>query len=176
MYRYRRNGVNPLHHAIMATVAVLPAYVGIERVQLPARLPRLRLMTEATLLPEEERRLRIGSIIKRARERVPLTPPQLGDLVGRSRGTVNDWESGRSTPSLADLGPLCAALRVNPEVFVVLPPMPVDPLDAFLLPPEEVLAIADQAIAAGEAQVDSLARKPSPRRSRARKRHVEDPQ
>ena len=161
----------------MATLAVLPSHVGNVRVQLGARLPRLRLMTEATLLPEEERRLRIGSIIKRARERIPMSAPQLADAVGRSRGTVNDWESGRSTPSLADLGPLCAALRVSPEVFVALPPMPADPLDEFLLPPEEVLAIADLAIAEGESQADPPSpRTPSPRRPRARRRRVEDSQ
>jgi transcriptional regulator with XRE-family HTH domain len=90
-------------------------------------------MVEATLLPEDERRRRIASLIRRARVRQELSAPELGKLVGRTRGTINDWEKGTSTPSLADLGPLCVALKVDPKVFADLPPTPIDPLEDYLI-------------------------------------------
>jgi DNA-binding transcriptional regulator YiaG len=67
-------------------------------------------MQIATDLSEEERKRRIAYVIESTRRRRGMTPPQLAELVGRSRGTINDWEAGRSTPSLVDLGPLCVAL------------------------------------------------------------------
>lgn len=107
------------------------------------RAPRLLVasslsaMTDISLLPEEERKRRVAYVIRRARESRGLTPPQLAERVGRQRGTVNDWEAGRSTPSLVDLGPLCAALQLEARAFAELPPIPVDPIVEFLLPTAE---------------------------------------
>jgi transcriptional regulator with XRE-family HTH domain len=91
---------------------------------------RVRL---AAVLTEEERKARIAYAIESAMLRRGMTPPQLATKVGRSRGTVNDWVAKRSTPSLVDLGPLCVALNVKPELFAELPPIPADPLAEYLL-------------------------------------------
>lgn len=95
--------------------------------------PRLAAMEETADLSEEERKRRIAYVIRSARERRGLTPPVLADRVGRSRGTVNDWERGDSTPSLVDLGPLCRALGLDPRAFAELPAIPPDPVAEFLL-------------------------------------------
>lgn len=157
-------------------LSVLPYGVGNERARSEWDVARLRSMTKATLLPEDTRKQLIGSIIRRAREVANLTPPQLGDRVGRTRGTVNDWESGKSSPSLVDLGPLCVALNVDPRVFVELPAMPPDPLVAYLLPPAEVLTIVDEAVPTAETEAGQSERKPTPLHRRARRHRVEDPQ
>lgn len=93
-------------------------------------LGRVRLIVVMT---EEERKLRIAYAIRTARERQGLTPPELADRVGRTRGTINDWEANRSTPSLVDLGPLCVALGVDPKLFAELPAKPTDPLAEYFV-------------------------------------------
>lgn len=95
---------------------------------------RLAAVEETATLTEEERKRRIAYVIRSVRERRGLTPPELADKVGRSRGTINDWEANRSTPSLADLGPLCAALGLEARAFAELPAIPPDPVAEFLLP------------------------------------------
>lgn len=86
------------------------------------------------MLSEQERRERIAYVIRTARERRGLTPPQLAERVGRGRGTINEWERpDGSTPSLIDLGPLCVALGIEPSVFAELPPIPEDPIAAYLI-------------------------------------------
>jgi ribosome-binding protein aMBF1 (putative translation factor) len=80
-------------------------------------MSRVRL---AAALTEEERKARIAYAIESAMLRRGMTSPQLAAKVGRSRGTVNDWVAKRSTPSLVDLGPLCAALNVKAELFAEL--------------------------------------------------------
>lgn len=106
----------------------MPPVVGNDLGISPARRVRL-----AAVLTEEERKARIAYAIESAMLRRGMTPPQLAAKVGRSRGTVNDWVAKRSTPSLVDLGPLCAALNVKPELFAELPPIPADPLADYLL-------------------------------------------
>jgi transcriptional regulator with XRE-family HTH domain len=158
------------------TLAVLAHSVGNERARGGLTVPTLRSMTKATLLPEEDRKLLIGSIIRRARLMADLTPPQLGERVGRSRGTVNDWESGKSSPSLVDLGPLCVALGVNPSVFVELPAMPPDPLENFRLPPAVAREIADEVEPAAEIESARASQTPTPLRRPVRRRRAADPQ
>lgn len=80
-----------------------------------------------------DRKQRLAYAIKTARERRGLSPPQLAERIGRSRGTINDWESGQSAPSLLDLGLLCTALGVDPRLFADLPPIPASPVDEYLV-------------------------------------------
>jgi transcriptional regulator with XRE-family HTH domain len=89
--------------------------------------------TLVSVLSEEERKARLAYAIRTARERRGMTPPQLAARIGRGRGTVNSWESGESVPSLLDLGPLCAALQVDPRLFADLPPIPPSPVDEYLV-------------------------------------------
>jgi transcriptional regulator with XRE-family HTH domain len=117
---------------MIPTLTALPGRVRDTRVSEGLRAVRL-----AAMLSEEERKARIAYVIRMAREHRGLTPPQLADKVGRGRGTVNDWEAERSTPSLVDLGPLCAALSVEPRIFAELPPIPADPIAEYLVPTAE---------------------------------------
>lgn len=80
-----------------------------------------------------DRKRRLGYAIRRAREQRNLTPPQLADLVGVGRDTVNAWERGDSVPSMLHLGPLCTALMVDPRLFADLPEEPPSPVDQYLL-------------------------------------------
>ena len=86
---------------------------------------------------EEERAARLAYVIRWARERQGLTPPQLAEQLGVFRGTVNAWESGKSVPSLLMLGPLCDALGLSPMVFRDLPEEPPSPLAQYLEPAAE---------------------------------------
>ncbi len=82
---------------------------------------------------DSDRKTRLAYAIRKAREARGLTPPQLAVALGRSRGTINDWESGKSAPSLLDLGPLCEALGVDARLFAVLPSEPRSPVEDFLV-------------------------------------------
>lgn len=145
------------------TLAVIPGGVGIHRGR-----DALGAVRVAAVLPEEERKRRIAFVISTALARRNMTPPQLAEKVGRSRGTVNDWETGRSTPSLVDLGPLCVALNVDPKVFAELPPIPADPLADYLLPAVES-GVTEGLRRARRRQGASTGEPPSPsRRQRAR--------
>lgn len=62
-----------------------------------------------------------------------MTPPQLAERIGVGRDTVNAWERGDSVPSMLYLGPLCAALLVDPRLFADLPEEPPSPVDDYLL-------------------------------------------
>lgn len=119
---------------MMPTLSVLPSAVRTYPAREEAARVSLSVMSDIALLPEQERKARVAYVIRTARERRGLTPPQLAEKVGRGRGTVNDWEAGRSTPSLVDLGPLCVALGLEPRAFAELPAIPEDPILAFLLP------------------------------------------
>jgi transcriptional regulator with XRE-family HTH domain len=79
------------------------------------------------------RKQRLAYAIRVAREQRGLTPPQLAERLERSRGTINDWESGKSAPSLLDLGPLCVALGVDPRLFADLPTEPPSPVLEYLI-------------------------------------------
>src|SRR3990167_5435916 len=108
-----------------------------------------------------DRKQRLAYAIRTARERRNLTPPQLAERMGRSRGTINDWENGKSAPSLLDLGALCSALLVDPRLFADLPPVPVSPVYEYLV--EEA---AQEGIAEGKRRgprrVRAGAQEPSP--------------
>ena len=156
--------------------SALPYRVRNDGIRAHADVSRLRAMTEATLLPEAERRRLIASIIKRGLERASMSSADLADRIGRSRGTVSEWARGVSTPSLVDLGPICLNLGLDPRAFVELPPMPHDPLEDFLLPPAVVQEIADEQVPAAEIAARRSSRKPTPLRKPARRRRAADPQ
>lgn len=156
----RRNAVKYQLPTMTGAIARLADYGPNDRAGATGRRVRL-----ASVLPEQDRKARIAYAIENAMLRRHLTPPQLAERVGRSRGTVNDWIAGRSTPSLVDLGPLCAALSVDPKLFAELPPIPVDPLAEYLL------EVAESGVAEGVRRATSRRRRapstpaPSPERS-----------
>lgn len=88
---------------------------------------------------EMDRKRRLGYAIRRAREKRDLSAPQLADLIGVGRDTVNAWERGDSVPSMLYLGPLCSALLVDPRLFADLPEEPPSPVDDYLLVQEATL-------------------------------------
>jgi len=96
-----------------------------------------------------DRKRRLGYAIRRAREQRRLSPPQLADLIGVGRDTVNAWERGDSVPSMLHLGPLCAALMVDPRLFADLPEEPPSPVDEYLVDLADVQAATVRGIAAG---------------------------
>lgn len=67
---------------------------------------------------------RLAYAIRAAREEAGLSRPELATAVGVNRGAVYTWEKGASVPSLLNLGPLCDALNVDPDLFAHPPPIP----------------------------------------------------
>ena len=60
----------------------------------------------------------IGSNIQSRRKMVGLTQEQLAERLGVSRQTVTKWETGDSTPDLANAGALAEALDVSLDALV----------------------------------------------------------
>jgi DNA-binding XRE family transcriptional regulator len=79
---------------------------------------------------------RLAYAIRAAREEAGLSRPELAGLVGVNRGAVYTWERGLSVPSLLNLGPLCDALRVNPDLFAHPPEIPDSPIRRYMLDEE----------------------------------------
>jgi len=102
-------------------------------------------------IAESQRKSALAYAIRRSRERRGLTPPKLAALIHVGRDTVNDWEAGRSVPSMLYLGPLCEALRVDPRLFADLPEEPPSPVDEYLVD------------AAGQGVAEGLRRSKRPR-------------
>lgn len=67
---------------------------------------------------------RLAYAIRAAREDAGLSRPELAAAVGVNRGAVYTWEKGSSVPSLLNLGPLCDALGVDPDLFAHPPVIP----------------------------------------------------
>lgn len=97
----------------------------------PFRRPMLSLVAETDV----DRKGRFAYALRRARVQRGLTPPQLAQRVGVSRGTVNRWEDAQSkdAPSILKLAALSSALGVDPRLFAVLPPEPPSEVDQFLV-------------------------------------------
>lgn len=70
-------------------------------------------------------------------------------MLGVARGTINDWESGDSVPSMLFLGPLCDALGADPRLFADLPEEPPSPVDAYLRDVRDVQAAAQRGVRRG---------------------------
>jgi transcriptional regulator with XRE-family HTH domain len=82
------------------------------------------LPTLALVLSEQERKDRLAYWVRDTMDRRGLTSPKVAERVGVSRSTVTAWAAGRSVPSMIYLGPLAAALRVDPRLFADLPVIP----------------------------------------------------
>lgn len=50
-----------------------------------------------------------------------MTQAELATAIGVNRITIGRWEAGRTVPGIGYLLALSRALRVRPEVWVVLP-------------------------------------------------------
>lgn len=79
--------------------------------------------------PEAGRKTRFASVLRRARERRGLTPPQLALRLGVSRWAIHRWENPAEgdAPSILFLKPLCNVLRLDPAEFIILPGEAVEP-------------------------------------------------
>lgn len=124
----------------------MQAIVATRAAQIVPTAPTLRLMVS-----EKERAARLAYWLRDVRLRRGLTPPELADLIGSSRGTVNKWEGGEQVPSLLWLGPICAALSVDPRLFADLPSIPPSPASEYLV---------EQAVTEGTEQGKRRARQP----------------
>lgn len=60
----------------------------------------------------------IGANIQSRRKMIGLTQEQVAERLGVSRQTVAKWESGESTPDLANAGALSAVLDVSLDALV----------------------------------------------------------
>ncbi len=85
------------------------------------------------ILSEQERRERFAYRLRDMRTRRGLTPPQLAEALGVSRGTVNNWESGKRVPSLTLVQPLSEVLQVKPSLFADLPEIPPSGAESYLV-------------------------------------------
>src|SRR5260221_1995200 len=132
------------------------------------------LPTLSVVLSEEEREERLAYWIQDAMARRGLTPPRLAVLVGVSRSAVLAWTKGptvkgSSVPSMIHLGPLAAALRVDPRLFADLPPIPPSGAAEYLV--EAAESGVDEGLRRGRARPTQLdsgkpARSPRPRAPR----------
>lgn len=94
-------------------------------------MPTLRVV-----ITDAERKNRLAYALRHARETRGLSVIDLAAAIGRSKATIYDWEDAKTAPSILDLGPLCDALGIRPDLFVDLPapPAPVpSPVDDYLL-------------------------------------------
>lgn len=102
-----------------------------------ARLPYRRMLggvnTRAVTNGEMERRQRLAFAIGEAMRQQKLTPPAVAQAIGRSPETIRRWMNAENVPSALDVGPLAAALGVDPSYLVDPPPVPEYPLDEYLV-------------------------------------------
>jgi transcriptional regulator with XRE-family HTH domain len=56
-----------------------------------------------------------ATTLKSIRVAAGLAQQELAARIGRHRVTINGWEAGRSTPTVADLHALAMALAVDPR-------------------------------------------------------------
>jgi len=84
-------------------------------------------------LGEPERRQRFAYWLRETRSLQGLTPPQLAEALGVSRGTVNAWEAGEQVPSMIWLGPLTEVLQVKATLFSDLPEIPPSGAESYLI-------------------------------------------
>jgi DNA-binding XRE family transcriptional regulator len=87
---------------------------------------------------------RLAYAIREAREQAGLSRPELAARVGVNRGAVYTWEKGTSVPSLLNLGPLCDALGVDPDLFAHPPAIPDSPVRRYRLAPLEMNHVRDK--------------------------------
>lgn len=119
----------------------------------------------ALVLSEQERKDRLAYWIRDTMGRRHLTPPKVAEVVGVSRSTVTAWAAGRQVPSLIYLGPLAAALRVDPRLFADLPEIPPSGAAEYLVA-DAVASGLDEGIRRDRSRRASAAR-PAPSPSRA---------
>lgn len=74
----------------------------------------------------DERKVRLGRAIRRARIWRGLTQQQLATALGVGLNPLRRWEMGEATPSLLLLDGLCGALRLPAEYFRLAPTEDVD--------------------------------------------------
>ena len=128
---YTRQRVNSARGRIVTTMHWDHARVGrlvLAQVQ--------RTLTLGLGMTDIERKHRIAFAIRSAREVRGFSRPQLAALVGVSRGAVSDWENAETLPGLLNLGPLCDALGVDPDLFAHPPEIPVSPVRRYLQDPD----------------------------------------
>lgn len=87
---------------------------------------------------DSELKARLAYAIREAREQAGLSRPELAERVGVNRGAVYTWEKGMSVPSLLNLGPLCDALGVDPDLFAHPPAIPDSPVRRYMLEPVDM--------------------------------------
>lgn len=80
----------------------------------------------------DPRRMRLGYVIRSARELQGMSVQELADRLGVGRSTVYAWQDGKQEPGLLMLGPLCDALGVSPDLFAELPEEPPSPVETYL--------------------------------------------
>jgi transcriptional regulator with XRE-family HTH domain len=120
--------VNSLHQAVSAALARAGADGARRAVPLIPTVPTLD-----AVLTEEDRKARLAYWIRDIRFRRGLTPPKLAERIGVSRSTINKWEAGEQVPSMIWLGPLAAALSVDPRLFADLPAIPPSTVADYLV-------------------------------------------
>lgn len=63
----------------------------------------------------------VATTLKTSRAKAGLTQCALAARIGRSTGTVANWEAGRGSPTMADLYALAAAFAVDPVDLLPAP-------------------------------------------------------
>lgn len=64
------------------------------------------------MIDANETRLRVGNIIKNARDKKGLTQRQLGAILGKSNNVITNWEKGENSPDVSMIESLCSILDI----------------------------------------------------------------
>ena len=78
-------------------------------------------MTAKKLVSDEDSKA-IGQRIKQKRTELSISQFELGFRLATSGGVISKWETGFTMPSVANLRPLCAILKVSSDWLLGIEP------------------------------------------------------
>ena len=63
----------------------------------------------------------LGENMKKRRQSLNMTQDELGKILGIKKNTISNWETGRSSPDVNMLAPICVALHISADELLDFP-------------------------------------------------------